>query len=43
MNFSISSNDILILEGDLVKLIREKSKALGKRPEELLREIVEML
>jgi len=43
MNFSISSNDLLILEGDLVKLIREKSKALGKRPEELLREIVEML
>jgi len=43
MGFSISSSDLLILEGELAKMIHEKSRALGKQPEELLREIVEML
>jgi len=43
LDYATPIEDVIILKGELAKLIRMKSRDLGKAPEEFLKEIIELI
>ena len=43
LEYAIPSDDVIVLRGELARIIRRMSKTLGKAPEELIREAIKAL